>query len=1324
MKSVRLAPIFLVAMMLSAGCLGFLEGEEPTLTPIDCEQNPTHVDCEPGGVTEDDCAFNQIFTGSACRFMLTPKNLNFGVDSLRLVVGLQMQSLTPSFEGDGPKNWLVNPRLPSGLVLDQSSGEISGIPTIATEELRYTIIAVNAAGSSVATIDILILPAAPDSLIYSTNQIQCKLGRECGLDEPYVYGGLAETWAVNPALPEGLSLDESGGISGIAYVLGDSNHTITAGNLGGSISVDIRIITLHEAPNGLNYPGHPYHLNLGESVQIIPMVGGGEILHWSIEPPLPNGLELVQLDGSIRGTPIELHAIRTHYISASNSGGELTVSILIEVKDIAPVNLLYTPYDFDLTIDDDIGNISPSWMDGTPSSWDISPNLPDGFFFDSTNGQLSGVATSIQDWSTHQIWANNTGGYTSTIIRIKISSMAPDLISWADSIYVLKSNESVGIYATNDGPTIDSWEVSPQLPSGLSLLDNGSIVGTPDTRTAWDEYTIWANNTGGAVGLLLEITVHDIRADQNDLLRDIGMADFGGWPSLILPIGEWSFPIGLDENSNPIVSASHVGKGKILGYGHEGWVATTHDFTMRAIDWVCDGGTDVGLAYGAGFDHYEDELQAAGYTVHLSVTPADLSAIDCLLDEFWNGHDDTDNRNLEEFMLDGGGIVMGGHSWYWSYSNSDAAHNYPGNKIAKVSGLFVSTSWGYNDVNFQTVPDELYTPHNAIEAVWADRIDGVILSSSEAEIAYSSISDCTGAVTLDFEDFWTPLRNLVNQTGWTVIPYSTLWSNTGHDLGVDPVADIILRLEEGLVRNLPADELPVHPSHTQFPGEVPANATRITRTVTVNGTQSGLPSNFGYSGARSSIRMTTGLYAAPGEVITVTVSQELADSGIYILVGAHSDSLWNKDIIKRHSSITRWWAISDPISEIGNAFGGPIYVGIPAGSTLGEIDIEISGAVRAPMFILGVTSDFQWETTERYNPAPWTELVSDNFIMTVPSGQIRDLENASALMQWWDQALSMEHSLYGFSPWPRVERAVFDAQISAGWMHSGYPFMAHDLSVVDVIDLEQMNGSGDWGMFHELGHNHQWMPSTLPGMTETGCNFASVYLMEELVGVTGHSAVDPVARDTRMRNYFDGGSNIASWSVWIALDTFLLIKEEWGWGVITNALVVYYTLPTAEVPNGDDEEFNAWVLHNSNSSGYNLAPYFAAWGFPLTQATFDSLDHLPVWVNDPLRGDYFVYDAILRNESVLNITNSATNFIWETYDNGTNTTLTLYYGTMDMGNQSLTWGNSVSLGNAVVGWDDEELTSLSSSTTYYARIKASHEEGDKWFGPVSWTTTS
>ena len=407
--------------------------------------------------------------------------------------------------------------------------------------------------------------------------------------------------------------------------------------------------------------------------------------------------------------------------------------------------------------------------------------------------------------------------------------------------------------------------------------------------------------------------------------------------------------------------------------------------------------------------------------------------------------------------------------------------------------------------------------------------------------------------------------------------------------------------------------------------------------------------------------------------------------------------------------------------EVGNAFGGPIYIGIQAGSILGDFDITVSNAVKAPRYIHGETDVFQWLQQYRHDPAPWAEIGSDQFILTVPSHEIRDLDNPQDLMDWWDQALGMEHELYGYTPWPRVERAVFDAQISAGWMHSGYPFMAHDLSVAGVVNVSYMSENGDWGMFHELGHNHQWMPSTLPGTTETGCNFASVYLMEDLVGVEGHGAVDPVQRASRMRAYFDDGSNISNWSVWIALDTYLIIKEEWGWDPITEALSVYYTLPSAEVPVGDTEEFNAWVLHVSNATGYNLAPYHAAWGFPLTQATFDALEHLPVWVEDPLRGEYHAYDAILRNLSTANVTSSTADVTWDVYDNGTNTSLTVYYGQTDMGNNSQLWPYSVSVGTPQVGSGAAEISFTSDGGTHYVRIMASNEEGEVWFGPISVT---
>ena len=185
-----------------------------------------------------------------------------------------------------------------------------------------------------------------------------------------------------------------------------------------------------------------------------------------------------------------------------------------------------------------------------------------------------------------------------------------------------------------------------------------------------------------------------------------------------------------------------------------------------------------------------------------------------------------------------------------------------------------------------------------------------------------------------------------------------------------------------------------------------------------------------------------------------------------------------------------------------------------------------------------------------------------------------------------------------------------------------------------------------------------------------------------------------------------------------------MIKEEWSWGEITSALSVYYDLPAAEVPTTDEEKFNAWVIHMSNSTGFNLAPYHAAWGFPLVQNTFDDLSHLPVWIGDPLRGDFYEYPAILRELQSPSISeaNSA-NISWETYDNGTNITLTAFYGTTDGGTQPSAWSNNVEIGETQVGDEYFEITGLTCcGTEYHARIRAANDAGEEWFGPITWAT--
>ena len=1139
--------------MLSSGCLGLFENDSDQIEEVDCQNQPTHSDCFVHVITPEDCTIQQIFTGDSCRPMQVPSQLSYGTGSTIMFVGVEIQALTPSFQGDGPQSWSVNPPLPEGLELDES-GVISGVPLVEAEAVPHTITGTNAMGSATVILDIVIRAPMPESIRYPIDTLTCTLDSNCEIGPPILIGGPVQAWAVEPTLPGEMEILENGSISGIVRVLGHYNLTI---------------------------------------------------------------------------------------------------------------------------------------------------------------------------------WANNSGGSASTNIQLSITSLPPDGISWPSGQFALRSNQSAHIPVTNYGPDIETWEILPELPMGLTLHSEG-ISGTPTERTDWIQYTIWANNSGGSSEQILWIAIHDLRADQSDLLKGIGETNWGGWPSPILPVGEFAFPIGFAEGGYgskiPVISASHVGRGKILGYGHESWVdghgEEETEFSLRAVEWACGANADVGLAYGAGFDDFKDELQEEGHTVHLSVAPGDLSGLDCLLDEFWNGHDDQDNQNLVDFMLDGGGLIMGGHAWYWSYSNTDLAHNYPGNKIAKTSGLFVSDAWGYNNVDLSDMPHELSTPNKAIKAIRGDRIDNLTLSMEDATVVDETLSVCTGVVTLDFNEFWSPLRETVNATGWSVIEYGTLWQDVGHNMGEDPVADTLLRVEAALTQNLPADELPAHPSHVEFPGEVPANATRISRIVTIDGNQSGLPSNFGYSQARSHVRMTTGLYAAPGEVVTVTLPSEAVDSDIYVLVGAHSDNLWEKSQLHRHPEIVRWWNVDQHHMEVGNAFGGPIYIAVSPGSTLGVFQVTISNAVKAPTYIHGHTDVFQWLQEYRHDPAPWAEIGSDQFILTVPSNEIRDLDDPDDLMDWWDEALGMEHELYGFLPWPRVERAVFDTQISAGWMHSGYPFMAHDLSVPGVVNVSYMAENGDWGMFHELGHNHQWMPSTLPGTTESSCNFASVYLMEELVGIEGHGAISPDQRSSRMRSYFEDGSNISNWSVWVALDTYLIIKEEWGWEPITEALSVYYNLPNDEVPEGDIEEFNEWVVRISNSTGYNLAPYHEAWGFPLTQATFDALEYLPVWVDDPLRGEYFSYSAILRNISSTDPSDATSSTIsWQTYDNGTDTTLMFYYGRTDMGNQTSGWEGSNSFGSTNVGNHSQTISGLTCcGTDYYGRIKASNAEETVWFGPINWTT--
>ena len=205
------------------------------------------------------------------------------------------------------------------------------------------------------------------------------------------------------------------------------------------------------------------------------------------------------------------------------------------------------------------------------------------------------------------------------------------------------------------------------------------------------------------------MAVHDVDADWQDITAGVGTVNYGSsLPSLILPLGEWSFPVALDWDDRPVISASHAGQGRMVGYGHEGMVGkqgggNETTLSLNAIEWAC-GGVNKVVGVQVDYDHFEDELQAEGFTVISNAWPSDLTGMDCFMGEFWNSYSNAENAGLEAFMLSGGGVILGGHSWYWSYSNDDVAHDYSGNKLIDTTGLFVSSSTGSATSDLQGSP--------------------------------------------------------------------------------------------------------------------------------------------------------------------------------------------------------------------------------------------------------------------------------------------------------------------------------------------------------------------------------------------------------------------------------------------------------------------------------------------------------------------------------------------------------------------------------------------------------------------------------------------
>jgi len=714
--------------------------------------------------------------------------------------------------------------------------------------------------------------------------------------------------------------------------------------------------------------------------------------------------------------------------------------------------------------------------------------------------------------------------------------------------------------------------------------------------------------------------------DGQALLDGLGQVTlpFNYWP--VVAVEGAAVPLVLGEGGEPIVVAGSAGLGRVAAFGT--WQSVCgfsgnqsfENLLRKIVQWAGRSSNPViGLSPEA--SSQQSCFDQLGLTT-VQTTPGNLDGVDVYV---MRGGDDgapaDDVAHLEDFLRGGGGLLASHHVFfYWDVQQYPPTDHLIARVFARA-GVAWSEDLDVAGVNGSTVDlagdspaERAYQITAAFEAFARHHLGIETLATEELAAIEAHMPVAVTARTLltDVSPFTVAQRALKRIHGPLPIGPSQPFT-----WGQNALSDMALRGDYVLAEALPPDRTPAHESAALFPGPVAPDAPRVTRTVTIDGDA---PSN------SHEMWRSTGLYAPPGEAVTVRFPPSAPGAGLHLQIGASFDNVmphagWlQPDTIGRFPWVTAGRLVQTEEIELAGAFGGPILISIPSGSTLGPMQVEIEGAVEAPAVTVDRNGEAVWQGD--LEDAPLVELQADNVIITTRSSVVASATDPLAALEQLDAMIAAEADLVGIdndhSGGESIpQRLVFDPFEEWG-AHSGYPVHMTQSWDADLIDTTLWpDGSGLWGFLHEFGHNHQQGMWTLDHHGEVTCNILAVYGFETALGLPMSQAwggnLEAATMYQRTEDWLGLGQPYSTQGYFVGLYFFLYVKEAFGWQPFKTMYAEYRALPAGERPQTEQEKIDQLAVRLSNATAHNLVPWFETFRFPLSSWVHREVEHLPLW---------------------------------------------------------------------------------------------------------------